>query len=147
MCLRHLQQIRFVDAAGEVQHWVWLIRAFMDQISLESVDYMLGYLVSQSATSAFALHIRVQDIPELSCPVQARIGKYISPDEEWLRMLVRELTPVLKVMRDNILPSGKTLSKSMSYSMSSTNYRIAIARMICTVRGLDQDSSQFVQGN
>ena len=54
-------------------------------------------------------------IPELSCSVQARIGKYISPDEEWLRMLVRELTPVLKVMRDNNLPSSKTLSKSMSF--------------------------------
>lgn len=39
--------------------------------------------------------------------MQARIGKYMAPDEEWLRMLVKELTPVLNVMRDNDLPAGK----------------------------------------
>ena len=40
---------------GEVQHWVWLIRAFMDQISLESVDYMLAYLVSIAGKIAWAI--------------------------------------------------------------------------------------------
>ena len=33
----------------------------------------------------------------------------MSPDEEWLRMLVKELTPVLKIMRNNNLPASKTL--------------------------------------
>ena len=36
----------------------------------------------------------------------------MSPDEEWLRMLVKELTPVLKIMRDNDLPSSKPYSCS-----------------------------------
>ena len=35
------------------------------------------------------------------------MAKYIAPEEEWLRLLVLELTPVLSLMRDNDLPTSK----------------------------------------
>jgi len=31
---------------GEVQHWVWLLRAFMDKCAIENVSHMLTYLVT-----------------------------------------------------------------------------------------------------
>ena len=35
------------------------------------------------------------------------MAKHIAPEEEWLRLLVLELTPVLGLMRDNDLPTSK----------------------------------------
>jgi hypothetical protein len=35
------------------------------------------------------------------------VAKYIAPEEEWMRMLTLELTPVLNVMRGDDLPPGK----------------------------------------
>ena len=43
-----MAKIRYERLVGEVQHWVWLIRAFMDQSSIENANYMLAYLVSHS---------------------------------------------------------------------------------------------------
>lgn len=41
---------------GEVQHWVWLLRGYMDKCSLENVDVMLGYLVSHKHDPFKASH-------------------------------------------------------------------------------------------
>ena len=35
------------------------------------------------------------------------MAKHIAPEEEWLRLLVLELTPVLGLMRDDDLPTSK----------------------------------------
>lgn len=42
----------------------------------------------------------------MRCIVQARVAKYIAPEEEWLRLLQVELTPVLAFLRSNDLPSS-----------------------------------------
>lgn len=36
------------------------------------------------------------------------MSKSIAAEEEWFRLLVLELTPVLEIMRENDLPAGKT---------------------------------------
>ena len=43
-----------------------------------------------------------------ACP-QASIGKSISPEEQWLRLLAIELRPQLNLMRANQLSPGNAL--------------------------------------
>jgi hypothetical protein len=48
------------------------------------------------------------------------VGKYIAPEEEWMRMLTLELTPVLNVMRGDDLPIGRFLQKLNPKDSEST---------------------------
>eukprot|EP00884_Botryococcus_braunii_P016826 jgi/Botrbrau1/3827/Bobra.0183s0055.2 len=65
---------------GEVQHWVWLLRQFADRCRVDGHHGILLYL--------------------------GRILKYIAAEEEWLRILVAELKPILSQLHDHDLPSG-----------------------------------------
>ncbi|CAL8467397.1 g6934 [Coccomyxa elongata] len=63
---------------GEVQPWVWLLGAVAQRCSINSVHTGVSYL--------------------------ARVAKYIACEEEWLRLLVQELTPVMEHLQDQELP-------------------------------------------
>ncbi|KAK9909456.1 hypothetical protein WJX75_002539 [Coccomyxa subellipsoidea] len=63
---------------GEVQPWVWLLGAVAQRCCIVSMHAGVSYL--------------------------ARVAKYIACEEEWLRLLVQELTPVMEHLHDQELP-------------------------------------------
>ncbi|EIE24413.1 hypothetical protein COCSUDRAFT_61838 [Coccomyxa subellipsoidea C-169] len=63
---------------GEVQPWVWLLGAVAQRCCITSMHAGVSYL--------------------------ARVAKYVACEEEWLRLLVQELTPVMAHLHDQELP-------------------------------------------
>ncbi|KAK9817286.1 hypothetical protein WJX72_012224 [[Myrmecia] bisecta] len=58
---------------GEVEHWVWLLRAFSDRCSIDNLPARLAYL--------------------------AKVVHLVAAEEAWMRLLVAELAPVLDQLR------------------------------------------------
>ncbi len=58
--------------------------------------------------------------------VQARVAKYIACEEEWLRLLVQELTPVMEHLQDQELPLSEPSSTSHMFTMQSPTHSIIL---------------------
>lgn len=89
-----------------------------------------GYSASRLETCLSFVHL-------FYVGVQARVAKYIACEEEWLRLLVQELTPVMEHLQDQELP----LSKPFSTSHTNTVQYSAAANILLLSSHLRQSRS------